>query len=74
MSKTEYNEPTTVDVKSESIQYADEPIQLEWTEEEEQVIKRKLDWHTVPLVTTLYLLCVCDFFLPSNINRLLHCH
>ncbi|EXF75652.1 major facilitator superfamily transporter [Colletotrichum fioriniae PJ7] len=58
--KKQYNEPTTVDVKSESIQYADEPIQLEWTEEEEQVIKRKLDWHTVPLVTTLYLLCFLD--------------
>lgn len=74
MSKIEYNEPTTVDVKSESIQYADEPVQLEWTEEEEQVIKRKLDWHTVPLVTTLYLLCVCDFLLTSNISWLSRRH
>ncbi|KAL2873689.1 hypothetical protein SGCOL_011173 [Colletotrichum sp. CLE4] len=58
--KKQYNEPTTVDVKSESIQYADEPVQLEWTEAEEQVIRRKLDWHTVPLATTLYLLCFLD--------------
>ncbi|KAL2019755.1 hypothetical protein VTK56DRAFT_9199 [Thermocarpiscus australiensis] len=33
---------------------------LEWTEEEETAIRRKIDWHTVPLVTLLYMLCFLD--------------
>ncbi|OHE99924.1 major facilitator superfamily transporter [Colletotrichum orchidophilum] len=60
VDKKSYNEPTTADVKSESIQYVEEPTLLEWTEAEEQAVKRKIDWHTVPLVTTLYLLCFLD--------------
>ncbi|KAK4212153.1 high-affinity nicotinic acid transporter [Rhypophila decipiens] len=33
---------------------------LTWTEEEETAIRRKIDWHTVPLVTLLYMLCFLD--------------
>jgi hypothetical protein len=28
-----------------------------WTEEEETAVRRKFDFHVVPLVTLLYLLC-----------------
>lgn len=31
-----------------------------WTEEEERSIRRKMDWHCVPIVTVLYLLCFLD--------------
>lgn len=31
-----------------------------WTEAEERAVRRKLDWHLVPLVTILYLLCFLD--------------
>ncbi|KAK3293767.1 major facilitator superfamily domain-containing protein [Chaetomium fimeti] len=34
--------------------------ELEWTEEEERVLRRRIDWHTVPLVTLLYMLCFLD--------------
>ncbi|KAK4152566.1 hypothetical protein C8A00DRAFT_44377 [Chaetomidium leptoderma] len=34
--------------------------ELEWTEAEEAEIRRKIDWHTVPLVTLLYMLCFLD--------------
>lgn len=34
--------------------------ELQWTEEEETAIRRKIDWHTVPLVTVLYMLCFLD--------------
>ncbi|KAL2126140.1 hypothetical protein VTI74DRAFT_1613 [Chaetomium olivicolor] len=34
--------------------------ELEWSEEEEAAIRRKIDWHTVPLVTLLYMLCFLD--------------
>ncbi|KAK3315599.1 major facilitator superfamily domain-containing protein [Apodospora peruviana] len=33
---------------------------LVWTEEEETAIRRKIDWHSVPLVTLLYMLCFLD--------------
>lgn len=33
---------------------------LTWDEAEERRIRRKLDWHIVPLVTLLYLLCFLD--------------
>lgn len=33
---------------------------LTWTEDEEKKIRRKLDFHVVPLVTLLYLLCFLD--------------
>lgn len=35
----------------------DEPT---WTEEEEKVVRNKLDWQIVPMVTLLYLLCFLD--------------
>ena len=31
-----------------------------WTEQEERAVRRKMDWHLVPLVTLLYLLCFLD--------------
>jgi len=34
--------------------------ELVWTEEEETIIRRKIDWHTVPLVTVLYMLTFLD--------------
>ncbi|KAK1834618.1 hypothetical protein QBC39DRAFT_252126 [Podospora conica] len=34
--------------------------ELVWTEEEETAIRRKIDWHTVPLVTVLYMLTFLD--------------
>ncbi|OJD38741.1 major facilitator superfamily protein [Diplodia corticola] len=37
-----------------------------WTEEEERAVRRKMDWHLVPLVTLLYLLCFLD---RSNIGN-----
>lgn len=33
---------------------------MEWTDEEETIIRRKIDWHTVPLVTLLYMLTFLD--------------
>ncbi len=32
----------------------------QWTQEEETVVRRKLDWQIVPVVTILYLLCFLD--------------
>ncbi|SPQ27094.1 93eb8585-546c-47ac-a2d5-276a84ca467d [Thermothielavioides terrestris] len=34
--------------------------ELEWSDEEERAIRRKIDWHTVPLVTLLYMLTFLD--------------
>ncbi|KAF2088759.1 MFS general substrate transporter [Saccharata proteae CBS 121410] len=31
-----------------------------WTVEEETAVRRKLDWHVLPVVTVLYLLCFLD--------------
>ncbi|KAK2028781.1 major facilitator superfamily transporter [Colletotrichum zoysiae] len=53
-------EPTTVSEKSEPIVYKEPITPLEWTEDEERAIMRKIDWHTVPLVTLLYLCCFLD--------------
>lgn len=39
---------------------------LTWTDEEERVIRRKLDFRVVPLVTILYLLCFLD---RSNVGN-----
>lgn len=33
---------------------------MQWTEEEETVLRHKMDWRTVPWVTVLYLLCFLD--------------
>ncbi|KAK1985843.1 major facilitator superfamily transporter [Colletotrichum cereale] len=60
-------EPTTIaDEKSDPVVYKESPTPLEWTEDEERAVRRKLDWHTVPLVTLLYLLCFLD---RSNIGN-----
>ncbi|EGS23383.1 uncharacterized protein CTHT_0000710 [Thermochaetoides thermophila DSM 1495] len=34
--------------------------ELEWTEAEETAIRHKIDWHLVPWVTLLYMLCFLD--------------
>ncbi|KAK3396863.1 major facilitator superfamily domain-containing protein [Sordaria brevicollis] len=34
--------------------------ELTWTDEEEKAIRRKIDWHCVPIVTVLYMLCFLD--------------
>ena len=44
----------TISPKEESLS------SLTWTTEEETRIRRKLDYHIVPLVTLLYLLCFID--------------
>lgn len=36
----------------------DERDEFTWTEEEETRIRHKIDWHTVPWVTVLYMFCV----------------
>lgn len=33
---------------------------ITWTEAEEKVIRNKLDWQIVPIVTLMYLLCFLD--------------
>jgi hypothetical protein len=38
-----------------------------WTEDEETTVRRKLDWHIVPVVTLLYLLC---FVRGSTLSQL----
>ncbi|OLN92787.1 putative transporter C1683.12-like protein 14 [Colletotrichum chlorophyti] len=54
-----HSEPIAVDAKSDSVDY-EEAQPLEWSEAEEAALRRKIDWHTVPIVTTLYLLCFLD--------------
>ncbi|KAF5490645.1 putative transporter [Colletotrichum fructicola] len=64
--KVDYSDRTTIDIKSESVGYEEAPSILEWSEAEEKAIRRKIDWHTVPLTTVLYLLCFLD---RSNIGN-----
>ena len=46
-------------LRSDSDTAAAETVAL-WTEEEEDTVRRKLDWQIVPAVTLLYLLCFLD--------------
>lgn len=46
-------------LRSDSDTAAAESVAL-WTEEEEDTVRRKLDWQIVPTVTLLYLLCFLD--------------
>ena len=39
---------------------SDNSEEITWTENEEKRIRNKIDWHVVPLVTFLYLLCFLD--------------
>ncbi|EFQ30885.1 major facilitator superfamily transporter [Colletotrichum graminicola M1.001] len=52
--------PTIANDKYELAVYKESTTPFEWTEDEERTLRRKLDWHTVPLVTFLYLLCFLD--------------
>ncbi|TID21558.1 High-affinity nicotinic acid transporter [Venturia nashicola] len=56
--------PHSVQSSQYSSQRADEEIT--WTDEEERALRRKLDYHIVPIVTLLYLLCFID---RSNIGN-----
>lgn len=39
---------------------SDSDEEITWTEEEEKIIRHKIDWRLVPTVTFLYLLCFLD--------------
>jgi len=66
MEKTDFPRPAEFEIdRSSSPTSSDDntisaPAALTWDEAEEQRIRRKLDWHIVPLVTLLYLLCFLD--------------
>jgi hypothetical protein len=32
----------------------------EWTEAEEKILRNRMDWYIVPMVTVLYLMCFLD--------------
>lgn len=53
------SERERVNSSKDGVSSSDES-ELEWTEEEEKAIRHKIDWHTVPLVTLLYMLCFLD--------------
>lgn len=36
-----------------------------WTVEEEKKLRNRMDWHILPLVTALYLMCFLDRFVVS---------
>jgi hypothetical protein len=40
-----------------NIELLESPIEQRWTEEEERRVRRKIDWHVVPILTLMYLLC-----------------
>ncbi|KAL0471107.1 major facilitator superfamily domain-containing protein [Neurospora intermedia] len=52
-----HHEQTPKDVASSSSTSLPE---LSWTDAEETAIRRKIDWHCVPIVTLLYMLCFLD--------------
>ncbi|KAF2401068.1 MFS general substrate transporter [Trichodelitschia bisporula] len=60
---TEMEKSSVEHFTADEVKFDDGPT---WTEEEERVVRRKLDWHVVPLVTLLYLLCFID---RSNIGN-----
>jgi len=41
-------------------------IEDEWTEAEEKILRNRMDWYIVPLVTVLYLLCFLDRCAPPD--------
>jgi hypothetical protein len=45
---------------SEAKQLDNGPPELEWTEEEEKAIRRKLDCRLIPVAFVLFLLCYID--------------
>lgn len=47
------------DSKADSKSDLEDIITQDWTQEEETALRRKIDRRIVPLVTLLYLLCVC---------------
>lgn len=57
MSEVKTPSPTEMEAHEKS----DGSVQTaQWTEEEETIIRHKLDWQIVPTVTVLYLLCFLD--------------
>lgn len=68
LTKTEFSDPNEREINSASPSSSDDDrSRLTWTEDEERKIRRKLDFHVVPLVTILYLLCFLD---RSNVGTL----
>ena len=45
-----------------------ENAEFTWTQEEETRLRHKIDWHTVPLVTLLYMLTVREM-LPARSDK-----
>ncbi|KAK8192897.1 major facilitator superfamily domain-containing protein [Phyllosticta capitalensis] len=48
------------DVPSTSSDLGVAAVTPDWTEEEERAVRRKLDWHLVPILTFMYLFCFLD--------------
>jgi hypothetical protein len=44
------------------------PLEPLWTEEEERAVRRKIDFHCVPIVTLMYLLCFVCLCPPQELN------
>jgi hypothetical protein len=40
-----------------NIELVESPIEPTWTEEEEKKVRNKIDWHVVPMLTIMYLVC-----------------
>jgi hypothetical protein len=57
MEKTSFEHYHDVHVLEEPHDEFGEPV---WTEDEERAVRRSLDWHIVPVVTLLYLLCFSE--------------
>ena len=41
-------------------------IDTEWTDAEEKSVRNRIDWHILPIVTLLYLLCFLDRFVLEH--------
>ncbi|KAA8911743.1 major facilitator superfamily domain-containing protein [Sphaerosporella brunnea] len=46
--------------QSTPVSSSTEGIEKEWTEAEEKILRNRVDWYIIPLVTFLYLLCFLD--------------
>jgi hypothetical protein len=64
-SGVEYVHPVTYLNGSSRLSQQDEE-EITWTTSEETAVRRKLDYHIVPLVTLLYLLCFVRILAPLS--------
>jgi hypothetical protein len=51
-----------------NIELLESPVEQTWTEEEERRVRRKIDWHVVPTLTLMYLLCFVRYSRPCGRN------